>query len=167
MRTSSPAARWIPATGPPRSLARCPDRDDAAASAQLGLGEGGLGYWVAAVRETFEEAGVLLARTAATGELVDPAEPRLAQLRDDLNAGALTFQELIESEDLLLDVGGLYVFSHWITPEGAPRRYDTLVLPRRRAGWPCLPARRDRDGRVALGPAGRRAARRPTAASSS
>ncbi len=86
---------------------------------------GGLGYWVAAVRETFEEAGVLLARTAATGELVDPAEPRLAKLRDELNAGAITFQDLIESEDLVLDVAGLHAFSHWITPEGAPRRYDT------------------------------------------
>lgn len=106
-------------------LARCPDRDDAEASAQLGISDGGLGYWVAAVRETFEEAGVLLARAAPTGALVDPAEPRLARLRDELNAGAITFQELIESENLLLDVGALQAFSHWITPEGAPRRYDT------------------------------------------
>jgi 8-oxo-dGTP pyrophosphatase MutT (NUDIX family) len=106
-------------------LARCPDRSDADASAQLGLSAGGLGYWVAAVRETFEEAGVLLARAAATGELVDPAEPRLTELRDGLNAGAITFQELIESEDLVLDVAGIHAFSHWITPEGALRRYDT------------------------------------------
>jgi 8-oxo-dGTP pyrophosphatase MutT (NUDIX family) len=106
-------------------LARCRDRNDASASAQLGIAEGGLGYWVAAVRETFEEAGVLLARSATTGELVDPAEPRLVHLRDGLNAGSITMQELIEGEDLLLDVGGLHAFSHWITPEGAPRRYDT------------------------------------------
>lgn len=120
-----PGGAVDPGDRAPAVLARCPDRDDPAASAQLGLGEGGLGYWVAAVRETFEEAGVLLARSAATGELVDPAEPRLTRLRDELNAGALTFQELIEAEDLLLDVGGLHAFSHWITPEGAPRRYDT------------------------------------------
>jgi 8-oxo-dGTP pyrophosphatase MutT (NUDIX family) len=106
-------------------LARCPGRSDADASAQLGLGAGGLGYWVAAVRETFEEAGVLLARAAATGQLVVPSEPRLTELRDQLNAGAITFQDLIESEDLVLDVAGIHAFSHWITPEGAPRRYDT------------------------------------------
>jgi 8-oxo-dGTP pyrophosphatase MutT (NUDIX family) len=106
-------------------LARCPDRTDAAASAELGLHEGGLRFWVAAVRETFEEAGVLLARSAATGELVDPSQPRLEPLRAALNAGSITFAELLESEDLLLDVGGMQVFSHWITPEGNHRRYDT------------------------------------------
>ena len=109
----------------PAVLARCTDRDDADASAQLGLSAGGLGYWVAAVRETFEEAGVLLARAAGTGALVDPAEPRLARLRDELNAGTTSFEEIVESEDLLLDVRALHAFSHWITPEGAPRRYDT------------------------------------------
>jgi len=109
----------------PTLLARCPDRDDAGASELLGLGSGGLGYWVAAVRETFEEAGVLLARTAATGAPVDPAAPHWAELRDALNAGTTSFETLVEGEDLLLDVGALHAFSHWITPDGAPRRYDT------------------------------------------
>ena len=106
-------------------LARCPDRDDASASAHLGLPDGGLGFWVAGVRETFEEAGVLLARSAATGELVDPASPRLEIQRAELNAGALAFTDLVTSEDLVLDVGAIEVFSHWITPEGMHRRYDT------------------------------------------
>lgn len=104
---------------------RCPDRDDAGASAHLGLSRGGLGFWVAGVRETFEEAGVLLARTAATGALVDPADPRLGTERAALNAGSLTFGDFVESEDLALDVGAMEVFSHWITPEGMHRRYDT------------------------------------------
>ncbi len=120
-----PGGAVDPGDRDPEVLARCPDRDEAQASAQLGMADGGLGYWVAAVRETFEEAGVLLARAAKTGALVDPAEPRLAKLRDQLNAGSITFQDLIEAEDLLLDVAGLHAFSHWITPEGAPRRYDT------------------------------------------
>ena len=120
-----PGGAVDPGDRAPAVVARCPDRDDPAASAQLGIAEGGLGYWVAAVRETFEEAGVLLARAAATGQLVDPAEPRLVTLRAELNAGSITLQDLIEGEDLLLDVGGLYAFSHWITPEGAVRRYDT------------------------------------------
>ncbi len=106
-------------------LARCPDRGDAEASAQLGLDRGGLGFWVAGVRETFEEAGVLLARSAVTGALVDPSQPHLETLRAQLNAGSLTFGAMIESEDLVLDIGEMEVFSHWITPEGNHRRYDT------------------------------------------
>src|SRR5262249_47212431 len=62
----------------PELLARCQGRDDSAASTQLGLHAGGIGFWVAAIREAFEEAGVLLARSAATGEPVDLDEPRAA-----------------------------------------------------------------------------------------
>src|SRR5438105_2758947 len=40
---------------------RCAGLDDARASAELGLAEGGLAYWAAAIRESFEEASVLLA----------------------------------------------------------------------------------------------------------
>jgi 8-oxo-dGTP pyrophosphatase MutT (NUDIX family) len=120
-----PGGAVDPGDGDDAILARCPDLSDADASAQLGLTDGGLRFWVAAVRETFEEAGVLLARAAATGELVDPSQPRLEPLRAALNAGSITFAELVESEDLLLDVGGMQVFSHWITPEGNHRRYDT------------------------------------------
>jgi 8-oxo-dGTP pyrophosphatase MutT (NUDIX family) len=109
----------------PALAARCPGLEDARASALLGIAAGGLGYWVAAVRETFEEAGVLLARSAATGAPVDPTEPGLADLRDALNDGSITWRGLVESLDLLLDVGAIHAFSHWITPEGAPRRYDT------------------------------------------
>ncbi len=94
-------------------------------SAQLGVTVGGLGFWVAAVRETFEEAGVLLARVAATDTPVDPAASGLEARRDELNRGALTFQAFLETEDLVLDLGGLHYFSHWITPEGNHRRYDT------------------------------------------
>jgi 8-oxo-dGTP pyrophosphatase MutT (NUDIX family) len=109
----------------PAVLARCPGRSDADASTRLGVATGGLGYWVAGVRETFEEAGVLLARSAATGAPVDPSSAVLETRRDELNHGALTFQAVLEAEDLLLDVGALHYFSHWITPEGNHRRYDT------------------------------------------
>jgi 8-oxo-dGTP pyrophosphatase MutT (NUDIX family) len=109
----------------PALAARCGDRDDAGASALLGIAHGGLGYWVAAVRETFEEAGVLLARSAASGAPIDPDSDRWTLRRDELNAGTTTFLALVEAEDLVLDVGALHAFSHWITPEGAPRRYDT------------------------------------------
>src|SRR3954452_9295914 len=104
---------------------RCPTHTDAAASALLGLSGGGLGFWVAAVRETFEEAGVLLARSEITNALVDPSGPKLASARDELNAGTLTFGSFVLDQGLVLDDGALHVFSHWITPVGMPRRYDT------------------------------------------
>jgi 8-oxo-dGTP pyrophosphatase MutT (NUDIX family) len=103
--------------------ARCLDRTDASASRLLGLSDGGLGYWVAAVRETLEEAGVLLARSRSTGHLVDPT--LVAPMRDALNSGKRSFTDLVVTHDLVLDTGALHPLSHWITPEGSPRRYDT------------------------------------------
>lgn len=105
-----------------------PGRSDAEASARLGLSEGGLGFWIAAVRETFEEAGVLLARTAdgvPIDVVADGAATRVAEARDALNRHERSFEEVIRAEDLLLDVESLHLFSHWITPSGMPRRYDT------------------------------------------
>jgi 8-oxo-dGTP pyrophosphatase MutT (NUDIX family) len=113
----------------PELVARCHGRDDSAASTQLGLHAGGIGFWVAAIREAFEEAGVLLARSAATGQPVDLGEPgvaaRLETARREVGRGERPFLEVVAGEDLLLDTGSLHLFSHWITPPGAPRRYDT------------------------------------------
>jgi len=124
-----PGGAVDPADRAPEMLARCRGRSDAEASAHLGLESGGLGFWVAAIRETFEEAGVLLARDAATGEPVDVTQPggadRLAEVREAMAAGDHAFLEAVTAEGLLLDVGALHVFSHWITPTGMPRRYDT------------------------------------------
>jgi 8-oxo-dGTP pyrophosphatase MutT (NUDIX family) len=100
--------------------------DDARASAPLGRSRGGLGFWVAAIRESFEEAGVLLARDARTGA---PASPevvaRLASARGAVASGERSFAALVRDAGLVLDGGCLRVFGHWITPDPAPRRYDT------------------------------------------
>ncbi len=113
----------------PAILERCHGRTDADASRQLGLPSGGLGFWVAAIREAFEEAGVLLARQAASGEPVDldalGAAARLEAARPAVARGARPFLDVLVEEDLLLDAGALHLFSHWITPPEAPRRYDT------------------------------------------
>ena len=98
----------------------------------LGTAEGGLAFWVAALRECFEEAGVLLAYpegVEAGGPLVDVSDPdlrhRLAGLRAQLNAGTVGFLDACRSEGLRLAVDRVHYFSHWITPEPAPKRYDT------------------------------------------
>lgn len=102
--------------------------DDGAASAHLGLSSGGLAYWAAAIREAFEEAGVLLAYDAS-GALVDLSSDRMTQRfeahRELLNAGKLRFCDMLASEGLKLAVDRMVYFSHWITPLPAPRRYDT------------------------------------------
>ena len=97
--------------------------DDVAASGELGLVAGGLARRVAAVRECFEEAGILLARPAGEGGVAPT--PALPAWRDALNAGHATLEQVLETEDLFVDAGALRVFSHWLTPVGAPRRYDT------------------------------------------
>ena len=106
---------------------RCPDRSDDDASARIGHRRGGLGYWVAAIREAFEEAGVLLARHA-DGRPLDPQDSawaRLTEARDALNAGDLDLRAVLDDEGLLLEVDRLHVFAHWVTPPGQIRRYDT------------------------------------------
>lgn len=109
-------------------LERCAGIDDVESSAALGLTEGGLAYWAAAIRESFEEAGVLLAYTEE-GELMNPGEPsrmeRFEDYRRRLNAGESCLAEMLQRESLRLATDRLTYFSHWITPVTAPRRYDT------------------------------------------
>ena len=123
-----PGGALDPGDCDPSVLSRCPGIDDAAASATLGLSQGGLAYWAAAIRESFEEAGVLLAYDER-GRLVNPREvpraQRFEEYRRKLNAGEEGLAPMLESEGLTLAVDRLTYFSHWITPERAPRRYDT------------------------------------------
>lgn len=106
----------------------CKCFDDTAASGMLGLACDGLAYWAAAIREAFEESGLLLARddSGATLSLSDAAiARRFTEHRRRLNAGQLAFPELLRAEDLQLAADQLTYFAHWITPVGLPRRYDT------------------------------------------
>jgi len=108
----------------PRWERRCLGWDDRRASAALGRPAGGLGFLVAAVRETFEEAGVLLARDPA-GIGADARHDHLRAARDAINAGEHRFDALVLEHDLVLATDELHPVSHWITPPGGPRRYDT------------------------------------------
>lgn len=106
----------------------CEGRSDADASRQLGVDRGGLAFWVAAVRECFEEAGVLLAHNG-DGDLITFADAdvdaRFQIHREAVDSGSRRLIEICEEEQLQLAVDQMYYFSHWITPVGAPRRYDT------------------------------------------
>ncbi len=106
----------------------CQGRSPEEASTLLGVGSGGLAWWVAAVRECFEEAGVLLAY-GADGQLVSLSEPgtahRFEEHRSAVHAGTLRLADLCRAEGLRLAVDLLHPWSHWITPEGPPRRFNT------------------------------------------
>ena len=106
----------------------CDGRTDAAASGVLAVPSGGLSYWVAAIRECFEEAGVLLARDGVTGDLVafdDPAVAvRFSAYRRAVHAGRLDLGELCRRERLRLATDAIGYVSHWITPIGPARRFD-------------------------------------------
>jgi len=115
----------------PHWASLCDGMEDAEANRLLGTSEGGLAYWIAALRECFEESGLLLCRDRR-GELVTHDDAaltgELAELRAQLNAGKTSFANLLQAHRLRPALDQVAYFSHWITPIGAPRRYDTRFL---------------------------------------
>jgi 8-oxo-dGTP pyrophosphatase MutT (NUDIX family) len=80
----------------------------------------------AAIREAFEESGILLARDADTGELVSAERlERLERFRGALEKREVGLAELLRSERLRLAYDHLVHFAHWITPTNMPKRFDT------------------------------------------
>ena len=105
----------------------CIGMDDARASAELGIQAGGLAYWIAAIRECFEEAGLLIGyrqdQTLAPFSTTDAQT--LEALRSELAQNNLSFAQLLAREQLRAATDQLIYYSHWITTPGRPRRYDT------------------------------------------
>ena len=126
-----PGGGLEPADSDPHWASLCDGLDDADANRLLELNEGGLAYWIAALRECFEESGLLLCRDRR-GELVTHDDTVLAgwraSRRADLIAGRVGFAELLREHHLRPALDQVAYFSHWITPVGAPRRYDTRFL---------------------------------------
>jgi 8-oxo-dGTP pyrophosphatase MutT (NUDIX family) len=88
------------------------------ADKNLGVKADGLDYYSAAIRELFEETGVLLADPDQVAEGVEAA-------RDALNSGLDSWDAFVARNELELHCGKLHYFSHWITPPDQPRRYTT------------------------------------------
>jgi 8-oxo-dGTP pyrophosphatase MutT (NUDIX family) len=86
-----------------------------------------LGYWVAAVRELFEEAGIhfFVNDGETAGGLSESSQHRLAQQRRALSQGRISLSDLLESERLFCDLSGLTYLFHRITPEKHKTRFDT------------------------------------------
>ena len=86
-----------------------------------------LSYWVAALRETFEETGLLLADRMSTSAPVEAAVAIALTVSSQsaVAEGARTFEDLIASEGLRLATERMVPFAHWITPATMPKRFDT------------------------------------------
>ncbi len=103
-------------------------RSDEDASRLMDLPNGGLAYYVAAIREAFEEAGILLALHKDSHRPLTLTEPELEERfedhRDHVNDGSRAFLDIVREENLILDVGQMHYIARWITPLGPPRRFD-------------------------------------------
>ena len=87
-------------------------------------GDGDEGYVIAAIRECYEEAGVLLANDV-NGAMVADGHPALAH-RQAVYAGDVDLRALCVEHQLLPAIEDLVWVSHWITPVGeSSRRFDT------------------------------------------
>jgi 8-oxo-dGTP pyrophosphatase MutT (NUDIX family) len=88
---------------------------------------------VAAVRETFEETGILLAGPDPDSVLGVCTDPEWDKARHALEAGETTMAAFLRDRDLVLRADLLGAWAHWITPDFEPRRFDTrffvAVLP--------------------------------------
>ena len=107
--------------------ARCRGLTPTDAAMRLGVDDpaAALGLYVAAVRETFEESGVLIGETA---EGTTPNPGRLRALRDALHDGAHPFADLLQAEGLFLSLSRLRYLARWITPAIEPRRFDAYFF---------------------------------------
>jgi 8-oxo-dGTP pyrophosphatase MutT (NUDIX family) len=104
----------------------CAGLDLEGAARVLGVSDGpraALGYWVGAIREAFEEVGVLLAvDESGRAPRLDPG--RLAEYRRACQKDHRVFWDMVKAERLTLATDRLAYFAHWITPEENPIRFD-------------------------------------------
>ncbi len=91
------------------------------------------GYVIAALREAWEETGILIGRAAAA------SADRLAGLRREVLAGECSFADAVRNGGIQLHLHRMVYLAHWVTPEPEPRRYDTrFFLARAEPGAECV-----------------------------
>jgi 8-oxo-dGTP pyrophosphatase MutT (NUDIX family) len=92
-----------------------------------GYDEAALSFRIAAIRETFEESGILLTRPRGSKDLVDAKQAAdiAATHRAALTERKTTFREILAETGMVLALDELVPYAHWVTPEGMSKRFDT------------------------------------------
>ena len=122
-----PGGRVEPADVPDDADSWSAGPSPADAARLLGLAAdapGAVGYWIGAIREAFEEVGILLARDGA-GQFPATADPSFLEHRRTCQQDHRTLWSMLRAEGLRLATDRLAYFAHWITPEENPIRFDT------------------------------------------
>ena len=85
-----------------------------------------MAYYLAALREAFEETGILVGRSERNERIpAAHSDPRILAARARLLRGKCLFADILEEFDAFLDLRAVEYIAHWITPVVEPRRYDT------------------------------------------
>lgn len=122
-----PGGKIEPHDAPDDAAAWCTSFDPTDAARRLGLEadpRAAVAYWIGAIREAFEEVGVLL----ASGSDCNPVsfrEPWFDGYRRACQRDHRVFWQMVRDERLKLATDRLVYFAHWITPEENPFRFDT------------------------------------------
>lgn len=110
---------------PEDAIQWCRGLDATAAAARLGVTTAeAIALYVGAIRETFEEVGILLAYDA-DGRFARIDAPRFVDYRAACQKENRAFWDMVRAERLTLATERLVYFAHWITPEEQPLRFDT------------------------------------------
>ena len=128
-----PGGRVDAADAAPDALARLEGLTAGRAAERLDLPDGdppAIAYYVAALREAFEETGILVGRVPGDGGVRGDAR-EVALVREELLEDRISFAEALVRLDWRASAGALEYLAHWITPEREPRRYDTRFFAAR------------------------------------
>lgn len=128
-----PGGRLDEADCRPEAVARIVGLTTDTARQELGIDSPSraAGLYLAAIRETFEEAGMLLARRRGEADWIDleaADTATFATYRDQLHSYDIALSEVAEAEDLEFPLDELAFFAHWITPTFEPKRFDTYFF---------------------------------------
>ena len=101
--------------------------NDEIASNILGIEDGGLSFWIASIRECFEEVGILLAQKKSGEKLdfISSEKTKYENYRKMLVKNEINLLEICQKEDLVLSTVNIAPLSHWITPNIETKRFDT------------------------------------------